>query len=104
MTVPGTESGKVTVRLGPPAVPPGVTTVTAPVAATAVLKMILVGEITVNLVLATVELPILTDVAPHRLVPVMVTAIPLAALTKFTEVTEGSAFADTAALGEIKPD
>ena len=58
------------------AVPPGVVTVilTVPAACALVLAMILVVPVTVKVVAGVV--PNLTDVAPLRLVPVMVTVVP----------------------------
>jgi hypothetical protein len=95
VTVPGTVSVAEIVMDGPVAVPPGVMTVTAPVAAVAVLKIIEVGETTVNFVLAVVDVPTLTAVAAHRLVPVIVTATPLVVLAVLTNEITGSTLPET---------
>jgi hypothetical protein len=103
VTDPGAVNDAETVIDGPVAVPPGVITVTAPVAAAPVLKKRVVGEITVNFVLAVVDVPTLTAVAAHKLVPVIVTATPLVVLTVLTEEITGSALSETVATPAVKP-
>jgi len=70
------------------AVPPGVVTLTLPEVPAATTAVMLVAETTLNEVAAVP--PKLTAVAPVKLVPVMVTVAPIAALIGLNDVTVGA--------------